>query len=87
MSIMIYPLANLLALVLQLLQPVDGRPFTDAAILSRELQCGQDDSVYMLTQLSWCNGSKILCSKVRVNFVKDSLIIKQCVLTMLGPLL
>ena len=87
MSIMIYPLANLLALVSQLLQPVDGRPFTDAAILSRELQCGQDDLVYMLTQLSWCNDSKILCSKVCVNFVKDSLVIKQCVLTMFGPLL
>ena len=81
MSIMIYPLANLLALVSQLLQPVDGRPFTDAAILSQELQCGQDDSVYMLTQLLWCNGSKILSSKVRANFVKNSLVIKQCVLT------
>ena len=76
MSIMIYPLANLLALVSQLLQPVDGRPFTDAAILSRELQHWQDDLAYMLTQLSWCNGSKILCGKVCANFVKDSLIIK-----------
>ena len=84
---MIYTLANLLALVSQLLQPVDGHLFTDAAILSWELQRKQDDSVYMLTQLSWCNDTKILCSKVCANFVRDSLVIKQCVLAMFGPLI